>query len=100
MAIHSISLCSGVGGLDLGVGLALGGLRHICYVEREIAAALGGERAGGNVAAVGFDHGWSYVQIDVQRLASMSLCADKLRVVNGLARDDEPMSQYILYGDM
>ncbi|MEN6533176.1 MAG: hypothetical protein ABFD89_05895 [Bryobacteraceae bacterium] len=39
MALRSISLCSGVGGLDIGVGLALGGLRHLCYVERELSAA-------------------------------------------------------------
>lgn len=33
-----LSLCSGVGGLDLGVRLAVPRARTICYVEREIAA--------------------------------------------------------------
>lgn len=34
--IHAVSLCAGVGAMDLGVGLALGGrARTLCYVERE-----------------------------------------------------------------
>jgi DNA (cytosine-5)-methyltransferase 1 len=43
MALHSLSLCSGVGGLELGIALALHHrgetVRGICYVEREAAAA-------------------------------------------------------------
>jgi DNA (cytosine-5)-methyltransferase 1 len=33
-----ISLCTGGGGLDLGVGLAIPGARPVCYVEREAFA--------------------------------------------------------------
>lgn len=39
MAIRSISVCSGAGGLDLGVHLALGELEPIVYIERDIGAA-------------------------------------------------------------
>ena len=39
VAIRTVSLCAGVAGLDLGVGLAVGGLRPLVYVEREISAA-------------------------------------------------------------
>lgn len=40
MALHALSLCSGVAGLDLGVRLALGSaVRCVCYVEREGFAA-------------------------------------------------------------
>ena len=37
--LRSISLCAGVGMLDLGVRLALPRVRTVCYVEREITAA-------------------------------------------------------------
>jgi len=33
-AFHTLSLCSGVGGLDLGVSLAIPAARVVCYVER------------------------------------------------------------------
>lgn len=39
VVLHPIlSLCSGAGGLDLGVGLALSGARAVCYVEHEVTA--------------------------------------------------------------
>lgn len=34
-----LSVCAGVGGLDLGVGLAVRNARTVCYIEREIQAA-------------------------------------------------------------
>ena len=39
MALRAISLFAGVGALDLGVRLAIPGLRTVCYVEREAYAA-------------------------------------------------------------
>lgn len=39
MAIRSISLCAGVGGLDLGLHIAEPGSRSVCFVEREAYAA-------------------------------------------------------------
>ena len=46
MALRTLSVCSGYGGLDLALGLALGGeCRPACYVEREaFSAALLVER--------------------------------------------------------
>ena len=38
-----LSLCAGVGGLELGIRLALPLARSICFVEREVAAAAAGE---------------------------------------------------------
>lgn len=37
--MNVLSLCSGIGGLDLGIRLACPTARTICYVEREIAVA-------------------------------------------------------------
>lgn len=37
--LNTIALCAGVGGLDLGVSLAIPHARTVCYVEREAAAA-------------------------------------------------------------
>lgn len=39
MALRTLSLCSGVGGLDLGVRLAVPGARTVAYVERDPFAA-------------------------------------------------------------
>lgn len=41
MAAHPyLSICAGVGGLDLGLREALPGARAVCYVKRELTAAL------------------------------------------------------------
>lgn len=37
--IHGLAICSGVGGLELGVGLAAAGYRTVCHVEGEAYAA-------------------------------------------------------------
>ena len=37
--LNGLSLCSGVGGLELGISLAVPGYRTVCYVEREAYAA-------------------------------------------------------------
>ncbi len=37
MALHSISICSGIGGLDLGVSCVIN-TRVVCYIEREFSA--------------------------------------------------------------
>jgi site-specific DNA-cytosine methylase len=42
VALRSLSLCSGIGGLDIGVDIGFGGpgaVSPVCYVEREITAA-------------------------------------------------------------
>ena len=38
-AINGLSLCAGIGGLDLGLGLAVPGYRTVGYVERDAYAA-------------------------------------------------------------
>ena len=38
MALHSISLCAGIGGIDVGLE-SIGAARSVCYVEREAFAA-------------------------------------------------------------
>ena len=45
-----LSICSGGGGLDAGVGLALPDSRCVCYVEREVTEA--------GVLAKGIESGW------------------------------------------
>ena len=52
-AVTAISICSGVGGLELGVRLVLPGLRVIAYGERDIAAAtvLAARMADGQIDA-------------------------------------------------
>lgn len=37
--INGLALCAGTGGLELGTHIAIPGLRTVCYVEREAAAA-------------------------------------------------------------
>jgi len=39
MVIRTLSVCSGIGGADLGLRLAEPSIRTICYVERESYAA-------------------------------------------------------------
>lgn len=39
MALRTLSLCAGVGGIDLGLRLADLGIRTVCYVEREAFCA-------------------------------------------------------------
>ena len=37
--INGISICSGLGGIELGLGSVIPGLRTVCYVEREVPVA-------------------------------------------------------------
>ena len=37
--VNLLSVCAGIGGIDLGLRLAIPGLRTVCYVEREAYAA-------------------------------------------------------------
>ena len=37
--MNGLAICSGVGGLELGVELAVPGYRAVCHVEREAFAA-------------------------------------------------------------
>lgn len=37
--VHCLSLCSGIGGLELGLSLVVPGFRVVCHVEREASAA-------------------------------------------------------------
>ena len=39
MDTHTISICSGYGGIELGLSAVVPGIRTICYVEREIEVA-------------------------------------------------------------
>tara|TARA_R110002020_G_scaffold14119_1_gene50253 strand:- start:2146 stop:3063 length:918 start_codon:yes stop_codon:yes gene_type:complete len=39
MAIHTLSICAGIGGLDIGASLAIPEMRTVCYIEREVFAA-------------------------------------------------------------
>ncbi|MDE2029188.1 MAG: DNA cytosine methyltransferase, partial [Alphaproteobacteria bacterium] len=38
-SLRGISLCAGVGGLDLGLHIAIPNYRTVCYVERDAYAA-------------------------------------------------------------
>ncbi len=38
-AVNCLSLCSGIGGLELGIGLVMPELRVVCHVEREASVA-------------------------------------------------------------
>ena len=37
--MNGLALCAGIGGLELGLSLAIGGYKTVCYVEREAYAA-------------------------------------------------------------
>jgi DNA (cytosine-5)-methyltransferase 1 len=39
VAIRTLSLCSGIGGLEIGAAIVLGDIVPVCYVERELSVA-------------------------------------------------------------
>lgn len=39
MAVRTLSLCSGLGGLEIGAAIVLGDIVPVCYVEREVSVA-------------------------------------------------------------
>ena len=50
-AVRVLSICSGIGGMELALRLVLGDVRAVCYVERDIAPArvLATRMAGGQI---------------------------------------------------
>ena len=84
MALRTLSLCSGVGGLDLGIRLAEPDARTVCYVEWDhFAAAV--------IAARIEDAG-------LDRFAMMAMAQGGPVTINYAARNLERVTRLIFYG--